>query len=296
VNFKPAQLEISLEVVPLRRPEIAWDRPGDIVYGTLLSARELNARVAGFELDGHLEYSPGEGSLLNAGADQELSVTFVPDRPWECESMSVSVQLTVRKAVPNVEYNVPSCVFYGDVVEEWASLVLDSVPTGGTFVYSPPLGSALVASGDVTIKIDFAALPPFDQNYMEESSTFIVMVLQRAPSILWETPADIYDGTWLSHEQLNAVCSLGSDSCSLVYSPPFGHSLPEGQHTLSVTCTPIGSHEKSHKSISAEVTIRVLPRAVPLIEWPVPEPIVYGTRCALSRRYKYVRNHYSCSY
>ena len=56
-------------------PVITWATPADIVYGTALSATQLNATA---DVAGSFIYTPAAGTKLNAGANQTLSVTFTP--------------------------------------------------------------------------------------------------------------------------------------------------------------------------------------------------------------------------
>jgi hypothetical protein len=54
---------------------ITWPAPADIVYGTALSATQLNATA---NVAGTFVYAPVAGTVLNAGSSQTLSVTFTP--------------------------------------------------------------------------------------------------------------------------------------------------------------------------------------------------------------------------
>ena len=56
-------------------PTITWATPADIVYGTALSATQLNATAS---VPGTFVYTPPAGDRAEAGAAQTLSVTFTP--------------------------------------------------------------------------------------------------------------------------------------------------------------------------------------------------------------------------
>ena len=56
-------------------PSIAWANPADITYGTALSSTQLDATAS---VPGNFNYTPGAGTLLNAGAGQVLSASFTP--------------------------------------------------------------------------------------------------------------------------------------------------------------------------------------------------------------------------
>ncbi len=62
---------------------ITWDNPADIVYGTGLSSTQLNASFThsdtGAQLQGTTIYSPSDGTFLDAGNGQALTVTFTPN-------------------------------------------------------------------------------------------------------------------------------------------------------------------------------------------------------------------------
>ena len=63
--------------MPMQRvpPPITWPTPADIVYGTPLDDAQLNATT---EVAGTFVYTPPAGTILNAGSNQTLSVTFTP--------------------------------------------------------------------------------------------------------------------------------------------------------------------------------------------------------------------------
>src|SRR5438046_1561534 len=56
-------------------PTITWTNPAAVTYGTALSATQLNATAS---VSGTFVYTPAAGTLLTAGANQTLSVTFTP--------------------------------------------------------------------------------------------------------------------------------------------------------------------------------------------------------------------------
>lgn len=56
-------------------PTITWSNPADIVYGTPISATQLNATA---NVPGTFTYNIAEGTVLHAGAAQSLVATFTP--------------------------------------------------------------------------------------------------------------------------------------------------------------------------------------------------------------------------
>ena len=59
---------------------ITWANPAQITYGTPLSASQLNATAS---TAGTFDYTPGLGTLLQAGTGQTLAVNFTPDDPLD---------------------------------------------------------------------------------------------------------------------------------------------------------------------------------------------------------------------
>jgi hypothetical protein len=93
-NSAPVTLALSVTAVP-DAPGLAWATPAPIVYGTALSASQLNATAA---VPGTFVYAPAAGVVLNAAAGQLLSVVFTPDDAINYTSASTSVLITVTPA------------------------------------------------------------------------------------------------------------------------------------------------------------------------------------------------------
>ena len=73
INYCPVTPHVYVQVAR-RVPAISWTTPASIVYGTALSAIQLNAAA---NVPGRFTYSPQAGTVLSAGT-QKLSVTFTP--------------------------------------------------------------------------------------------------------------------------------------------------------------------------------------------------------------------------
>ncbi len=81
---------------------VSWTTPAPIIYGTALSATQLNATSGG--IAGAFVYSPALGTVLAAGS-QTLSVTFTPANPTDYTTVTTSVSLTVTQALLTVTAN-----------------------------------------------------------------------------------------------------------------------------------------------------------------------------------------------
>jgi hypothetical protein len=91
------------------------------------------------------------------------------------------------------------------------------------------------------------------------------------PTITWPAPAPITYGTALSPTQLDATTNVAGN---FVYLPPAGTVLSAGNQTLGVTFTP--SDTTDYKVAMSSTNLSVT-QAVPVISWPAPAPITYGT-------------------
>lgn len=76
-------------------PVITWSDPADIIYGTALSSAQLNANV---NIGGTYVYSRSLGTILHAGDNQPLSVTFYPTDKTNYNNATKTVYIDVNKA------------------------------------------------------------------------------------------------------------------------------------------------------------------------------------------------------
>jgi len=102
---------------------INWANPADIVYGTPLSGTQLNAVFTnadtGAPLQGQSIYSPPAGTYLNAGNQQTLQVTFIPNAGQGVNgSKTTTVFINVAKA-PLTATAPSASVAYGTAVANW---------------------------------------------------------------------------------------------------------------------------------------------------------------------------------
>ena len=77
-------------------PLLNWSNPDDIHYETPLSTIQLNASA---NVQGTFVYTPGIGTILNEGADQELKVDFKPTDSVAYNSISKTVRINVLAPV-----------------------------------------------------------------------------------------------------------------------------------------------------------------------------------------------------
>ena len=71
-NYTPATAGTTI-TVGKATPTLSWTPPASIVYGTPLTAAQLNATAS---VPGTFVYTPAIGTVLEAGSGQSLAVTF----------------------------------------------------------------------------------------------------------------------------------------------------------------------------------------------------------------------------
>ncbi|MGD0680553.1 MAG: AAA family ATPase [Terracidiphilus sp.] len=260
-DYSAAQCEVALVVTKVT-PVITWPTPASIVYGTALGSSELNATASA---PGKFVYIPAAGAVLTAGTHTP-SVTFTPADTVNYNGSQAAVSLTVVKAKPSITWPTPASIAYGTALSAAQLNATASVP--GKFVYNPSAGEVL-AAGTHTLS---AIFNPTDTNdYAAVQATVQFTVAKAKPTtITWPVPASISHGTPLSAAQLNATASVPG---IFVYTPAAGETLPKGTHTLSVTFTPTDTNiPEANATVQLTVT-----KAMPVITWPTPAPISYGT-------------------
>jgi uncharacterized protein (TIGR02145 family) len=94
-------------------PAITWANPEDISFGTTLSLSQLNA-VA--DIPGTFVYTPGIGTKLEEGPDQELHVDFTPTDTilYNTAHKTVLITVTAPILVTDVDGNVYHAIVIGE--------------------------------------------------------------------------------------------------------------------------------------------------------------------------------------
>ena len=148
-------------------PAITWAAPAAITYGTALSATQLDATAND---PGTFVYSPQSGTVLGAGS-QTLSVTFTPTDTTDYGSLSASVSLMVKKAMPAITWAAPTAIVYGTSI---GSAQLDATAnTAGIFVYTPA-ASTVLGAGPQTLSVAFT--PTDAADYLMATAQILLAV------------------------------------------------------------------------------------------------------------------------
>ena len=260
VDYNNASGSTSINVAQAT-PTVTWSNPANIVYGTALSATQLDASAS---VPGVFDYSPSAGTVLHGGQNQALSVEFVPTDSVDYSEVNDSVFINVTKATPTVTWMNPSGITYGTPLGNIQLDATASVP--GSFAYTPTAGTILGAGANQSLSVLFT--PTDSVDYNTASGSALINVAQATPVITWPTPAGITYGTALSSTQLDATASTPG---TFTYTPSAGAVLGAGTgQTLFVNFTPTDSVD--YTTATGSTTINVA-KANPVITWPSPAGI-----------------------
>ena len=120
------------------KPTISWATPVPVLYGTALSATQLNATAS---VPGTFTYSPAAGTIPAVGTDS-LTATFTPTNSTTYSTATATVSLVVHpvnQVKPTITWATPAAIAYGTALSATQLNATASVP--GTFTYSPAAGT-----------------------------------------------------------------------------------------------------------------------------------------------------------
>jgi hypothetical protein len=131
-------------------PAITWATPANIVFGTVLSATQLNASSP---VAGSFSYSPAAGTVLNVGP-HTLTATFTPTDTTDYTTATATVTLTVIPVTPTLGLTSnTNPIFLSNAVTFTATIASLATPPTGTVVFmdgTTQIGSGTVSAGIAT--------------------------------------------------------------------------------------------------------------------------------------------------
>jgi hypothetical protein len=161
------------------KPTITWATPAAIVYGTALSATQLNATAA---VAGSFTYSPAIGVVPGAGT-QTLTVSFTPTDTADYTSAQSSVSLVVTKATPAISWAAAGSIASGSAI---TSTQLNATsPVAGSFLYAPSAGTQEIVQGALTLQTVFAPTDTVDYLLATATTTLTVTPPAGTPTYNW---------------------------------------------------------------------------------------------------------------
>ncbi|HYY93397.1 MAG TPA: MBG domain-containing protein, partial [Pyrinomonadaceae bacterium] len=139
-------------------PQITWNNPADVLYGTALGDAQLNAAAS---VPGTFTYVPAKGTVLHAGGNQNLHATFMPADMTNYDSASKDVGISVTKRPLTViadgkskvygTENPPLTVRYSGFVNgEDASALGGSLSLSTTATAGSPVGDYAIKARGLT--------------------------------------------------------------------------------------------------------------------------------------------------
>ncbi len=158
--------------------------------GTPLSSTQLDATA---NAAGTFSYSPPLGTVLQAGNDQKLSVTFAPTDTTDYTSATKTVYIDVEnsnRSVPTITWANPAGITYGTPLS--ATQLDATASVSGTFSYSPSLGTILDAGNNQTLSVTFTPTDTVD--YATASRSVAINVAQAQASLSFGNLSFTYDG------------------------------------------------------------------------------------------------------
>ncbi len=169
-------------------PSIAWAAPAAITYGTALGTTQLDAIPS---TPGTVTYNPAAGTVLGAGP-QTLNVSFTPTDTTDYSSATASVPILVNQATPVITWSNPAAIGYGIQLSA-AQLNATASPSGGAFVYTPPVGTVLPV-GTQTLSVTYTPTDTIDYRTAAASVTIqvnpgLTFTSVSPPSGAYQSPA-----------------------------------------------------------------------------------------------------------
>jgi hypothetical protein len=188
VNYLPALDVTRTFTIAQATPSIIWSNPADIVFGTALSATQLNAGVSA---SGTLVYSPATGTVLNAGPNQLLRVDFTPDDTINYTLTTKAVAITVTQASQAITFAPLPDKVIGDPAFTVVATATSSLPV--TFMANGDCSVAgntvtLVKAGSCTVtaqqagNINYAAAPDVPRTFtIAPAKIYLPLIMRLAP-------------------------------------------------------------------------------------------------------------------
>jgi hypothetical protein len=188
VNYLPALDVTRTFTIAQATPSIIWSNPADIVFGTALSATQLNAGVS---VSGTLVYSPATGTVLNAGPNQLLRVDFTPDDTINYTLTTKAVAITVTQASQAITFAPLPDKVIGDPAFTVVATATSSLPV--TFMANGDCSVAgntvtLVKAGSCTVtaqqagNINYAAAPDVPRTFtIAPAKIYLPLIMRLAP-------------------------------------------------------------------------------------------------------------------
>ena len=180
--------------------------------------------------------------------DHSLEVRHTADYLYEAGA-SVVVPVTVNPAKPLIIWGTPAAITFGTLLD--ATQLNATANTDGTFAYTPPAGTRLVA-GTHTLEVDFT--PSDSQHYTAASFSVSLVVTKATPTVSVTGGTFTYDGQ--PHAATGTVTGVDGAilaPATLTYNG--STTVPVNAGTYEVVATFAGDANYEAASATATLTI-----------------------------------------
>jgi hypothetical protein len=268
-------------VVDRATPTIAWANPADIKFGTALGTAQLDATAAGVggtSLGGTFTYTPGSGTVLHAGQQQTLSVSFVPTDSKNYNGVPVTTaKINVLKADQTIAFNALANKTYGDA--PFTINATASSNLGVTFATAAPCslsGSTLSINGAGTCTI--TASQAGNDDYNPAPDVAQQLTIYKAPLAITANDASkVYGAPVPTAFTAKFDKFVNGDTETSLTSPvSFSTTATAGSPVVAggYKITPSGATSDNYKITFVDGTLTVTP--APLIVTATSFQKVYG--------------------
>jgi archaellum component FlaF (FlaF/FlaG flagellin family) len=257
-------------------PVVTWPDPASIVYGTALSATQLNATA---DTDGEFTYDPDSGTVLGAGT-HTLSADFAPAEPANWEPVAgTTVTLEVTRAPQSIAFSPLAEKTFGD-----APFAVSATATSGLPVsFSSSDETVASLTGDrVSIhragSCVITATQAGNANWQPVETGTLLTVHRRMLDV---TAENVVRREGKSNPEFTALYSglaTGDDpdllTLGLVFVCSADQDSAPGEYPIDVSGV---SHTVNYEVTYYAGTLTVTAKDIPVLTWPAPAAIVYGT-------------------
>jgi len=258
VNYEITLVNGSLSIGK-KLPEIIWEDPDPITYGTAVGPVQLNAKA---DVEGVFVYYPPGGAILNAG-EVKLGVTFIPSDPNNSKE-ELTVTLIIKEASLTVRVK-NEVRFYGQVNPEFELLYDEFVNGEDENVLTEPIRISTPADEESPAgAYPIVLIGGEADNYDIKLNNGILTVEKEKPVIDWPNPAPIIYGERLSIIQRNAKANVDGENVdgAFEYIPPAWVVLNAGDTVLTAYFSPSDSRRYSEAKKDVFLTVQKAPLIV----------------------------------
>lgn len=243
-------------VISKATPNVTWNNPAAITFGTALSGTQLNATA---NTAGTFTYLPPSGTILNAGT-QNLQADFTPTDGTNWNSVTdITVTIVVNKAVATLSLLNLAQEYDGN--PKTVSVITTPSGLGTVSVTYNGSGTPPTAAGTYAIVATLT-----NSNYTATPATGNLVISSPTAAVTITNLLQTYTGSPLNV----TVTVTGGYPYDLTYNGSVTAPTNVGSYVAIATIND-GIH------VGADTATFVIIKANPSITWATPGGITYGT-------------------